>query len=126
MIWPRSQLRGTATWATASSSRSSRSEKTSVRASSRAVASPFATSPDNAGCNGRDPDSRERRRRRGGRPGDLRAGAGDAAAVRGGAFAARRRAAGARAVLVMPEGAPLAKVAAVKQYGGEVRLHGGT
>ena len=29
---------------------------------------------------------------------------------------------GARAVLVMPEGAPLAKVAAVRQYGGEVRL----
>src|SRR5918992_4434328 len=43
MTWPRSQLRGTATWATASSSRCSRSEKTSVRASSRAVSSPFAT-----------------------------------------------------------------------------------
>jgi threonine dehydratase len=40
------------------------------------------------------------------------------------AFAAR--VVGARAVLVMPEGAPLAKVAAVRQYGGEVRLHGGT
>jgi threonine dehydratase len=40
------------------------------------------------------------------------------------AYAARD--AGARAVLVMPEGAPLAKVAAVRQYGGEVRLHGGT
>jgi threonine dehydratase len=40
------------------------------------------------------------------------------------AFAARD--AGAEAVLVMPEGAPLAKVAAVRQYGGEVRLHGGT
>ena len=36
------------------------------------------------------------------------------------AFAARD--AGARAVLVMPEEAPLAKVAAVRQYGGEVRL----
>ena len=36
------------------------------------------------------------------------------------AFAAR--AAGARAVLVMPEQAPLAKVAAVRQYGGEVRF----
>ena len=35
------------------------------------------------------------------------------------AFAARS--AGARAVLVMPEQAPLAKVAAVRQYGGEVR-----
>ena len=35
------------------------------------------------------------------------------------AFAAR--AAGAHAVLVMPEQAPLAKVAAVRQYGGEVR-----
>jgi threonine dehydratase len=34
--------------------------------------------------------------------------------------------AGARALLVMPSGAPLAKVAAVKRYGGEVRLHGGT
>ncbi len=34
------------------------------------------------------------------------------------AFAARE--AGARAVLVMPEQAPLAKVAAVRQYGGEV------
>jgi threonine dehydratase len=33
--------------------------------------------------------------------------------------------AGAEAVLVMPEEAPLAKVAAVRQYGGEVRLHGG-
>jgi threonine dehydratase len=40
------------------------------------------------------------------------------------AFAARE--AGAEAVLVMPEEAPLAKVAAVRQYGGEVRLHGGT
>jgi threonine dehydratase len=29
-------------------------------------------------------------------------------------------------VLVMPSEAPVAKVAAVKQYGGEVRLHGGT
>jgi threonine dehydratase len=36
------------------------------------------------------------------------------------AFAAR--AAGARAVLVMPAGAPLAKVAAVRDYGGEVRF----
>ena len=36
------------------------------------------------------------------------------------AFAARD--AGARAVLVMPEQAPLAKVAAVRQYGGEVRF----
>jgi threonine dehydratase len=34
--------------------------------------------------------------------------------------------AGARAVLVMPSEAPVAKVAAVKRYGGEVRLHGGT
>jgi threonine dehydratase len=36
------------------------------------------------------------------------------------AFAARD--AGAHAVLIMPEQAPLAKVAAVQQYGGEVRL----
>jgi threonine dehydratase len=36
------------------------------------------------------------------------------------AFAAGQ--AGARAVLVMPENAPLAKVAAVREYGGEVRL----
>ncbi len=36
------------------------------------------------------------------------------------AFAAR--ASGARATLLMPENAPLAKVAAVRQYGGEVRL----
>ena len=36
------------------------------------------------------------------------------------AFAARD--AGAHAVLIMPEHAPLAKVAAVQQYGGEVRL----
>jgi threonine dehydratase len=36
------------------------------------------------------------------------------------------RVAGARAVLVMPEHAPLAKIAAVRQYGGDVRLHGGT
>jgi threonine dehydratase len=40
------------------------------------------------------------------------------------AFAARE--AGAKALLVMPEEAPIAKVAAVRQYGGEVRLHGGT
>ncbi len=40
------------------------------------------------------------------------------------AYAARD--AGAEAVLVMPEEAPLAKVAAVRQYGGEVRLYGGT
>jgi threonine dehydratase len=32
---------------------------------------------------------------------------------------------GARAVLVMPEQAPVSKVAAVRRYGGEVRLHGG-
>ena len=37
------------------------------------------------------------------------------------AVAYAARAAGARAVLVMPEQAPLAKVAAVRQYGGEVR-----
>ncbi len=36
------------------------------------------------------------------------------------AFAAR--ASGARSTLLMPENAPLAKVAAVRQYGGEVRL----
>jgi threonine dehydratase len=35
-------------------------------------------------------------------------------------------AAGARAVLVMPREAPLAKVAAVRRYGGEVLLHGAT
>jgi threonine dehydratase len=40
------------------------------------------------------------------------------------AYAARD--AGTQAVLVMPEEAPLAKVAAVRQYGGEVRLHGAT
>ncbi len=40
------------------------------------------------------------------------------------AFAART--AGARAVLVMPAGAPLAKVAAVRQYGGEIRFVDGT
>ncbi len=42
------------------------------------------------------------------------------------AVACAARAAGAQAVLVMPEEAPLAKVAAVRQYGGEVRLHGAT
>src|ERR687896_2487506 len=42
------------------------------------------------------------------------------------AVACAARDAGAEAVLVMPEEAPLAKVAAVRQYGGEVRLHGGT
>src|ERR671918_3208913 len=42
------------------------------------------------------------------------------------AVACAARDAGARAVLVMPEEAPVAKVAAVRQYGGEVRLHGGT
>jgi threonine dehydratase len=38
------------------------------------------------------------------------------------AVACAARDAGARAVLVMPEQAPLAKVAAVRQYGGEVRF----
>jgi threonine dehydratase len=42
------------------------------------------------------------------------------------AVALAARDAGARAVLVMPEEAPMAKVTAVGQYGGEVRLHGGT
>jgi threonine dehydratase len=42
------------------------------------------------------------------------------------AVACAARDAGARAVLVMPEEAPVAKVAAVRQYGGEVRLSGGT
>jgi threonine dehydratase len=42
------------------------------------------------------------------------------------AVACAARAAGARAVLVMPESAPVSKVAAVRQYGGEVRLHGGS
>jgi threonine dehydratase len=42
------------------------------------------------------------------------------------AVASAARHAGADALLVMPEEAPLAKVAAVLQYGGEVRLHGGT
>jgi threonine dehydratase len=41
------------------------------------------------------------------------------------AVALAAREAGARAVLVMPEEAPVAKVTAVLQYGGEVRLHGG-
>jgi threonine dehydratase len=38
------------------------------------------------------------------------------------AVAYAARAAGARAVLVMPQSAPVAKVAAVRQYGGEVQL----
>jgi threonine dehydratase len=42
------------------------------------------------------------------------------------AVACVARDAGAEAVLVMPEEAPLAKIAAVRRYGGEVRLHGGT
>jgi threonine dehydratase len=42
------------------------------------------------------------------------------------AVACAARDAGAEALLVMPEEAPLAKVAAVRQYGGEVRLHGAT
>jgi threonine dehydratase len=42
------------------------------------------------------------------------------------AVASAARDADAEAVLVMPEEAPLAKVAAVRQYGGEVRLHGQT
>jgi threonine dehydratase len=41
------------------------------------------------------------------------------------AVACAARDAGAHAVLVMPEEAPVSKVAAVRQYGGEVRLHGG-
>jgi threonine dehydratase len=42
------------------------------------------------------------------------------------AVACAARDAGAHAVLVMPETAPVSKVAAVRQYGGEVRLHGAT
>jgi threonine dehydratase len=42
------------------------------------------------------------------------------------AVACAAREAGVRAVLVMPESAPVSKVAAVRQYGGEVRLAGGT
>jgi threonine dehydratase len=42
------------------------------------------------------------------------------------AVACAARDAGAQAVLVMPQEAPLAKVAAVRQYGGEVRLYGAT
>jgi threonine dehydratase len=42
------------------------------------------------------------------------------------AVACAARADGAHAVLVMPESAPVSKVSAVRQYGGEVRLHGGT
>jgi threonine dehydratase len=41
------------------------------------------------------------------------------------AVACAARDVGARAVLVMPEQAPVSKVAAVRQYGGDVRLHGG-
>jgi threonine dehydratase len=41
------------------------------------------------------------------------------------AVACAARDMGARAVLVMPEQAPVSKIAAVRQYGGEVRLHGG-
>jgi threonine dehydratase len=41
------------------------------------------------------------------------------------AVACAARDVGARAVLVMPEQAPVSKVAAVRQYGGEVLLHGG-
>jgi threonine dehydratase len=40
------------------------------------------------------------------------------------AVACAATAAGVRAVLVMPESAPVSKVGAVRQYGGEVRLHG--
>jgi threonine dehydratase len=42
------------------------------------------------------------------------------------AVACAATAAGVRAVLVMPESAPVSKVGAVRQYGGEVRLHGST
>src|ERR687896_2140135 len=42
------------------------------------------------------------------------------------AVACAARDAGTQAVLVMPEEAPIAKVAAVRQYGGEVRLLGST
>jgi threonine dehydratase len=42
------------------------------------------------------------------------------------AVACAARDAGTGAVLVMPEEAPVAKLAAVRQYGGEVRLHGST
>src|ERR687896_2152544 len=179
MIWPRSHLRGTATWATASSSRSSRSEKTSVRASSRAVASPFATSrimPDAMAVtptavsvadveeaatviSGRLRETPllsagELSRRVGARvllkaenlqvtgsfkargatnvvrrlPDDaLRTGVVAASAGNHAQAVARAaRDARARALLVMPGGAPLAKVAAGRPFAGEVRLHGAT
>src|SRR5687767_4812437 len=64
-----------------------------------------------------------------GRMGEAELEAGVVAASAGNhaqAVACAARAAGARAVLVMPESAPVSKVAAVRQYGGEVRLHGGS
>src|ERR687893_2753470 len=179
MISPCSQLRGTATWATSSSSRRSRSPNTSVPARRRTVSSAVdmrriippgvAVAPEEAvtfadvegaarALAGRVRETPllsagELSRRVGARvllkaenlqvTGSFKARgatnvvrrlpeeslrAGVVAASAGNhaqAVACAARAAGARAVLVMPEGAPLAKVAAVKQYGGEGRPHGG-
>jgi threonine dehydratase len=64
-----------------------------------------------------------------GRMGQAELAAGVVAASAGNhaqAVACAATAAGVRAVLVMPESAPVSKVGAVRQYGGEVRLHGGT
>ena len=60
-------------------------------------------------------------------PAELEAGVVAASAgnhAQGLAFAARRL--GARATVCMPAGAPLAKIAAVRQYGGDVRLIDGS
>src|ERR687893_1743262 len=179
MISPCSQLRGTATWATSSSSRRSRSPNTSVPARRRTVSSAVdmrriippgvAVAPEEAvtfadvesasrALEGRVRETPllsagELSRRMGTRvlvkaenlqlTGSFKArgaahmirglarealDAGVVAASAGNhaqavAFAARD--AGARAVLVMPAQAPLAKLAAVRQYGGDVGLVGG-
>src|SRR5215207_4781739 len=171
MTSPRSQVRGTATCATSSSSRCDSSPNTSVRARSAAVSSPLGIRliilhgmavagpivterdvEDAAGLlAGRVRETPllpagELSRRVGARtvlkaeslqltgsfkvrgalntiaaltPAELEAGVVAASAgnhAQAVAFAARG--AGAHATLVMPAGAPLAKVAAVRQYGG--------
>src|SRR3954467_9861004 len=175
----RCQVRGTATWATSSSSRWDRSTKTSVRARSAAVSSPLGirriilhgmavagptvteTDVEDAAAllDGRVRETPliaagELSRRVGARTvlkaenlqltgsfkvrgafnrlsqlSDAERAAGVVAASAGNhaqglAFAAREL--GIHATAVMPESAPLAKVAAVKQYGGEVVLNEGS
>src|SRR3954452_14747419 len=175
----RCQVRGTATWATSSSSRWERSAKTSVRARSAAVSSPLGIrriilhGMAVAGPTVTERDVEDAAALLGGRvretpllpAGELSRHVGARTLLKGenlqltGSFKVRgalntiarlspeelecgvvaasagnhaqavawaARGAGASAKLIMPSSAPLAKVAAVREYGGDVRLVDGT